>query len=96
MRMWQRIRLNILARDKHRCVICGSTKRLGVHHLDGSGDQHHNTVANNDEKNLVTLCMSCHNKLHWEMVRKQHKKNLYELIGRLPIFKEKDRWLMSY
>nr|WP_269141699.1 RNA-guided endonuclease IscB [Pectinatus frisingensis] len=52
----------VLNRDKHTCQHCkGKTKdkRLQVHHIifrcQGGSD---------DEKNLVTLCATCHKKLH--------------------------------
>lgn len=41
------------------CNICGSIKNLDVHHKDKNW-------KNNDQKNLETLCHSCHMKLHWQ------------------------------
>lgn len=49
------------ARQIHRkvaCEQCGATERLHVHHKD-------RRPANNDPSNLMTLCASCHLKLHW-------------------------------
>ena len=46
---------------KHRkpnCETCGTTNDLHVHHIDRD-------PANNDPTNLMTLCSSCHLKLHW-------------------------------
>ena len=46
---------------KHRkasCQECGSPNDLHVHHMDRN-------PANNDPVNLMTLCASCHLKLHW-------------------------------
>lgn len=46
---------------KHRasaCSECGSKNDLHVHHIDRN-------PANNDPVNLITLCSSCHLKLHW-------------------------------
>lgn len=46
---------------RHRassCRDCGATEMLHVHHMDRN-------PANNDPANLVTLCGSCHLKLHW-------------------------------
>lgn len=42
---------------KRVCAVCGSTSKLGTHHIDGNHD-------NNDLSNLQWLCSSCHNKLH--------------------------------
>jgi 5-methylcytosine-specific restriction endonuclease McrA len=41
-----------------RCRDCEATTGLHVHHLDRN-------PANNDPTNLVTLCASCHLRLHW-------------------------------
>jgi 5-methylcytosine-specific restriction endonuclease McrA len=56
-----RNRLAVLDRDDHRCVRCGRTNRLHVHHKHswkpGQGDPH-------ALDNLETLCASCHRKAH--------------------------------
>jgi len=44
--------------DNYRCVICGSEEILQVHHL------HYNNVGDENLKDLVTVCKSCHQKLH--------------------------------
>ena len=41
------------------CVECTSTSLLGVHHKDRN-------PLNNLSENLVTLCASCHTRLHWK------------------------------
>lgn len=46
---------------KHKatsCASCGTAEALHVHHIDRN-------PANNDPENLMTLCDSCHLKLHW-------------------------------
>lgn len=46
--------------QKHRkrvCARCGATRKLHVHHRDRD-------IANNAPANLLTLCASCHNRLH--------------------------------
>ncbi len=52
-------RARIKRRDGGRCVRCGSTERLRVHHrkhvADGGG---------HDDANLVTLCDACHGVEH--------------------------------
>jgi 5-methylcytosine-specific restriction endonuclease McrA len=40
------------------CRDCQTTERLHVHHDDRNPE-------NNDPTNLITLCASCHLKLHW-------------------------------
>ncbi len=61
------IRQQCLLRDGFMCQSCGkpesSDVRLIIHHKDGEG---YSRVAypNNNLDNLVTLCYSCHEKLH--------------------------------
>jgi len=60
----------ILKRDNFKCVECGATKKLTVHHKDAD-------KFNNVSKNLVTLCRSCHASLHnrgYFEIRKEIKK----------------------
>lgn len=52
------IRELALERDNFRCVNCGAKRILCVHHIDKN-------KLNNDVENLITLCRSCHMKLHW-------------------------------
>lgn len=49
-------RLTVLKRDNFKCRVCGSTRRLAVHHLDSN--RSHNSVDN-----LMTLCCICHTTL---------------------------------
>ena len=51
-------------RDNNECRACGSTHRLTVHHIDYSGKGLKKGEANNSMDNLITLCDSCHQKLH--------------------------------
>lgn len=53
---------------KAACETCGSRKKLSVHHLDEN-------PANNDSKNLKTLCNSCHQKWHWQIGDRRHSPN---------------------
>ena len=60
---WQSIRKTIRKRDNHKCALCGRTRRkdeknFSVHHIDINS-------LNNDPKNLITVCQSCHkSKIH--------------------------------
>lgn len=49
----------IKKRDGNRCVRCGATDRLQVHHVIpvSAGGSH-------DDSNLVTLCNNCHREAH--------------------------------
>ena len=51
---WLQQRTKALVRDNYRCVVCGSTERLEVHHLKPTGG--------NQSDNLQTLCHKCHEK----------------------------------
>jgi 5-methylcytosine-specific restriction endonuclease McrA len=46
------------------CQDCATTIKLHVHHIDRN-------PSNNDPANLLTLCSSCHLKLHWREDREQ-------------------------
>lgn len=64
---WLEKRANIIRRDDFKCVICGATNRLVVHHK-----QYHFSKLTHKksdpwdyaDKYLVTLCESCHNRGH--------------------------------
>ena len=45
--------------QKPACEQCGSTSRLGLHHVDRNR-------TNNSPRNLRTLCPTCHTRLHWQ------------------------------
>ena len=58
--------LGRMRRDKYQCKVCGTSKNLSIHHKGGivgskwlSRKGHHL-----DFDNLVTICPSCHDKLH--------------------------------
>jgi len=65
---WKEIRQKIYVRDKGKCRECGvKTVCLGndvkkviqCHHIDYN-------ITNNDPKNLITLCASCHMKTNFK------------------------------
>lgn len=55
------IRDFVLTRDQYQCRVCGksldNSKFRHVHHRDGN-------KQNNDQNNLLSLCVSCHGKVH--------------------------------
>jgi len=53
--LWRRI----LERDGWRCQDCGITTDLQVHHIVPRG-----RGGADVEQNLITLCASCHRRLH--------------------------------
>ena len=57
---------NVLKRDKCRCIDCGSTQNLEVHHLIPYEIGNKWTVQ---PENLVVLCHKCHVALHLDSIR---------------------------
>ena len=53
---WKEIRMRRLNKDHNRCVVCGSSELLQVHHF--------NYRLLTDEDMLVTLCKACHQRWH--------------------------------
>lgn len=56
---WKERRKQILKRDKHTCVTCGAIEQPQVHHIRYTGK-----AWEAPDADLVTLCNSCHKKLH--------------------------------
>jgi hypothetical protein len=54
---WEEIRVIIKQRDGNKCVFCHKHEHLNVHHIDEN-------PKNCEFTNLVTVCKSCHGKLH--------------------------------
>jgi len=54
---WKLLRGQIKKRDGYKCKICGSSEKLVVHHIDFNKE-------NNHFSNLITVCRSCHNRIH--------------------------------
>ncbi|NMA12779.1 MAG: DEAD/DEAH box helicase [Chloroflexi bacterium] len=62
---WEEIRKNILSRDRFACTVCGqpgTLKSLHVHHIVPFR-RFSDIREANDEKNLTTLCPTCHHKV---------------------------------
>jgi 5-methylcytosine-specific restriction endonuclease McrA len=57
-----RRREEILNRDGNKCTLCLSENNLVIHHKDGEGRK--TKKPNNELTNLITLCKSCHMKVH--------------------------------
>lgn len=69
----------IFDRDNNECQICGNKNNLEIHHIDGKGIQFPKNKKNNNPDNLITLCHSCHSRIHyWQKPNKLtdgYKKN---------------------
>lgn len=79
---WRDISENIKYRDGNACRLCGSRKKLEVHHMNSRYRFH-------EEKHpecLITLCADCHMKIHlyWRVcdsirdyyAEQRHKENM--------------------
>lgn len=78
------IREKILSRDSNKCINCQKSKNLknhkrslSIHHIDYN-------KHNSDEKNLVSLCDSCHSKTNYNRKRwipkfQKYINNLYKI-----------------
>lgn len=60
-------RKEILSKFGYRCVFClkkGTRKTLAIHHVDKNG--RNVKIPNNKTDNLVSICPSCHSKIHFQ------------------------------
>lgn len=55
---WKTKRNARLELDDHTCLMCGSTKRLHIHHAT------YERIGNESLNDLLTVCHVCHKKLH--------------------------------
>ncbi len=68
--MTDSLKQQVLKRDNYTCQNCGSKDNLHVHHLSGlygnlrGGVPFYNLPWRNFEQQMVTLCNSCHSKIH--------------------------------
>ena len=58
---YQRFRVAVLKRDKNKCVFCGATDQLCVHHIVPFSK---NKALAMDPSNGQTLCENCHRSVH--------------------------------
>lgn len=73
---WQKLRLEIMKRDKFKCKICKDEETtLNIHHLAYTTQD----VWNEPKENLVTVCEHCHIEI--ENIKSNNKiidfKNIY-------------------
>ncbi|MGL4759566.1 MAG: HNH endonuclease [Patescibacteria group bacterium] len=55
-------RRHTLLRDGKRCTICNSKSDLTVHHI-----VHRSKGGTNNNINLITVCQTCHRKIHGDL-----------------------------
>jgi hypothetical protein len=74
LRFFGGLREAVLKRDRFRCRVCGKGAQLLVHHRDG----------HNERRLLITLCISCHVRLHrYRGLSRWIPKTLLELWGEI-------------
>lgn len=56
---WKTVRAQRLKIDENKCAFCHSEKELRVHHISYERVGHENV-----DYDLITLCKSCHERLH--------------------------------
>jgi 5-methylcytosine-specific restriction endonuclease McrA len=56
---YEALRQLVLRRDGWRCQSCGTMNKLQVHHLEFRSRR-----GNDNESNLITLCVDCHRQAH--------------------------------
>ena len=54
----QKVKLAVWERDNHRCVFCGSTYAMPNAHIVSRAKS-----GLGVEKNIITLCLNCHEKM---------------------------------
>jgi 5-methylcytosine-specific restriction endonuclease McrA len=64
--LYREVSREVMARDGWRCQSCGCSSNLQIHHINPR-----NSLGEDVEKNLITLCMSCHEKIHLKSTAKK-------------------------
>lgn len=60
---WKKIRTYVKKRDKHKCRVCGKSKKyLEVHHV--SYENSRTGPLHKEAGNCITLCRQCHRRKH--------------------------------
>ncbi|KUG21131.1 MAG: HNH endonuclease [Methanomicrobiaceae archaeon] len=74
LKEWKAMRRQILARDGHRCALCGASEGLHVHHI--------NQIKTDDSPdNLLTLCGFCHARIHTELRQPEGQMRVERVIA---------------
>ena len=76
----------LLVEACHACVIC-SNSRVQIHHIDGNKE-------NNDESNLIVLCVDHHDEAEMSKEGRSFTANL--TIAQLRLYKEKQKQELFY
>lgn len=71
------LRQKIFDRDGHKCIVCGSTENIQVHHLTYRNVDYSAPGSEND-RDLITLCRNCHAIYHNVNKRREYVENTYK------------------
>jgi len=56
---WKKLKKERLAKDNNSCILCKTKdKKLLIHHIT------YKNLYHEEINDVVTLCISCHNKIH--------------------------------
>jgi len=71
---WERVSAMVRKADHYQCVLCGSARRpLIVHHVKKLKDRPDLALSLRDpdtgERQLITVCKRCHERLHPEALQ---------------------------
>lgn len=75
---WKRVRDEVLRLDRHECQLCKAEGRYSpaqtVHHVKHLRDRWdlRLSIYDGDERQLVSLCNECHNRVHPEKAFKHN------------------------
>ena len=61
---YEKLRREVLKRDRWKCQMCGSSKDLHVHHIDLRS-----RMGSDSESNLISLCADCHRAIHADRLK---------------------------
>jgi 5-methylcytosine-specific restriction endonuclease McrA len=75
---WIIVRKSVLKRDGSKCTMCGSTKKLNAHHL--TYDHHYSELEHLSD--LITLCETCHKRVHGIAIPKKNKSKKKNITKR--------------
>jgi len=79
-------RRKVFKRDNYKCLDCGTSEKLILHHLLLWKD---NRALRFDPNNCVTLCPSCHSKKHyWMALGKNRKKPIKTILRKNRIIEQ--------
>ena len=68
---WRNKKRERLQKDGFQCQICGSAKNLNVHHIT------YENVPWEEMDDLMTVCQSCHRKIHEKDIERKQKREQF-------------------